>query len=33
MRLCLLPFSGFIPDFRDWKSIVINILEGYDPHQ
>ena len=33
MRLCLLLFSGLDPDFRDWKSIVISILEEQDPHQ
>lgn len=33
MRLCLLLFSGVAPDFRDWKSIVMSILEEHDPHQ
>lgn len=26
-------FSGLLPDFRDWKSIVFSILEKQDPHQ
>ena len=29
----LLLFSGLIPDFKDWKSVVMSILEEQDPHQ
>lgn len=31
--MCSLLFSGLIPDFKDWKSVVMSILEEQDPHQ